>query len=109
MAARSRWAASQFSSSLPIMHRPSESAPSTRKSTSARIFRLPRISYLGREPHRAGSIAWSNLNAKANEMLAYLNIDIDVRQSLDMYPVAIQQMGGDRPSTGGFGEGLDSR
>ncbi len=47
---------------------------------------------LGREPHKARSIDWSSLNAQANEKLHYLDIDIDVRQSLDMYSVAIQQM-----------------
>jgi simple sugar transport system ATP-binding protein len=47
---------------------------------------------IGREPHRAGSIDWSSLNARASEILQHLDVDIDVRQSLDMYPVAIQQM-----------------
>jgi monosaccharide-transporting ATPase len=47
---------------------------------------------LGREPRRAGGIDWSSLNAKATEMLTYLDVDIDVRQTLDVYPVAIQQM-----------------
>ena len=47
---------------------------------------------LGREPRRIGGIDWSSLNSRAAEMLGYLEVDIDVRESLDVYPVAIQQM-----------------
>ncbi len=47
---------------------------------------------LGREPRRIGGIDWSRLNSKAAEMLRYLDVDIDVRETLDVYPVAIQQM-----------------
>ena len=47
---------------------------------------------LGREAHKAGRIDWATLNEEARAMLARLDVDVDVRQSLDMYPVAIQQM-----------------
>ncbi len=47
---------------------------------------------LGREPRRLGSINWSAMNARARELLAWLEVDIDVRQSVGEYPVAIQQM-----------------
>lgn len=47
---------------------------------------------LGREPHRLGSIDWRRLNARAASILEWLEVDIDVKQSVGMYPVAIQQM-----------------
>lgn len=47
---------------------------------------------LGREPRWAGSIDWRRLNARAAQILEWLEVDIDVRQSVGMYPVAIQQM-----------------
>lgn len=47
---------------------------------------------LGREPHRLGGIDWRRLNARAASILDWLEVDIDVRQSVGMYPVAIQQM-----------------
>jgi monosaccharide-transporting ATPase len=47
---------------------------------------------LGREPHRLGSIDWRRLNARASSILEWLEVDIDVKQSVGMYPVAIQQM-----------------
>ncbi len=47
---------------------------------------------LGREPRWAGSIDWRRLNARAAQILEWLEVDIDVRQSVGMYSVAIQQM-----------------
>ncbi|MBP6440413.1 MAG: sugar ABC transporter ATP-binding protein, partial [Caldilineaceae bacterium] len=47
---------------------------------------------LGREPHRFGGIDWRRLNARASEIMTWLDVDIDVKQSLGMYPVAVQQM-----------------
>ncbi len=47
---------------------------------------------LGREPHRRGRIDWRALNQRAREIMTWLGIDVDVRQSVGMYPVAIQQM-----------------
>jgi simple sugar transport system ATP-binding protein len=47
---------------------------------------------LGREPHRMGRIDWRRLNARATQILEWLEVDVDVRQSVGMYPVAIQQM-----------------
>lgn len=47
---------------------------------------------LGREPRRMGAIDWRALNGRASEILRWLEMDIDVRQSLGMYPVAVQQM-----------------
>ena len=47
---------------------------------------------LGREPHRLGGIDWRKMNARAGEIMAWLDMDIDVKQSLGMYPVAVQQM-----------------
>jgi len=47
---------------------------------------------IGREPRFAGSIDWRRLNARAAQILEWLEIDVDVRQSVGMYPVAIQQM-----------------
>ncbi|HMQ51290.1 MAG TPA: sugar ABC transporter ATP-binding protein [Anaerolineae bacterium] len=47
---------------------------------------------LGREPKILGSINWKQLNQRARQILEQLDIYIDVTQSLDMYPVALQQM-----------------
>ena len=47
---------------------------------------------LGREPHRFGGIDWRRLNARASEIMTWLDVDIEVKQSLGMYPVAVQQM-----------------
>ena len=47
---------------------------------------------LGREPRRLGSIDWSAMNARARELLTLLDVDVDVRQSVGEYSVAIQQM-----------------
>jgi simple sugar transport system ATP-binding protein len=48
--------------------------------------------YIGRFPMRRGTIAWTQVEAKAREALAALNVDIDVTLPLGSYPVAIQQM-----------------
>jgi ABC-type sugar transport system substrate-binding protein/ABC-type uncharacterized transport system ATPase subunit len=47
---------------------------------------------IGREPRWAGSIDWRRLNARAAQILEWLEVDVDVRQSVGMYSVAIQQM-----------------
>jgi simple sugar transport system ATP-binding protein len=47
---------------------------------------------IGREPHWAGGIDWRRLNARAAQILEWLEVDVDVRQSVGMYSVAIQQM-----------------
>lgn len=47
---------------------------------------------IGREPRWGGSIDWRRLNAKAAQILEWLDVDVDVRQSVGMYPVAVQQM-----------------
>jgi len=47
---------------------------------------------LGREPRRFGAIDWKALNRRAAEILAHLDVVADTRQTLGMYPVAIQQM-----------------
>jgi simple sugar transport system ATP-binding protein len=47
---------------------------------------------IGREPKRFGSIDWRTMNRQANQLLARLEIDIDVTETLGSYPVAIQQM-----------------
>jgi len=47
---------------------------------------------LGREPRRFNSIDWRKLNQKARQILQRLDIEVEVTQSLGMYPVAIQQM-----------------
>ncbi|MCB0166381.1 MAG: sugar ABC transporter ATP-binding protein [Anaerolineae bacterium] len=47
---------------------------------------------IGREPKKFGSINWAQLNHQARQILDRLDIEIDVTQSLGMYPVALQQM-----------------
>ena len=48
--------------------------------------------FLGRQPMRLGKIRWKELNRRAEEALARLNIAIDVTQPLSSYSIAIQQM-----------------
>ncbi len=47
---------------------------------------------LGREPRRPTGIHWSRVTARAREVLARLEVDIDVGLTLASYPVAVQQM-----------------
>ena len=47
---------------------------------------------LGYEPHRFGSIDWKKVNNFARRALKKLDMDIDVKQPLENYSVAIQQM-----------------
>jgi simple sugar transport system ATP-binding protein len=52
--------------------------------------------FAGRQPlrswRRGGGIDWKTLNARSKELLAGLDVDIDVRRELGAYSVAIQQM-----------------
>jgi len=48
--------------------------------------------FAGRQPRRRGAIDWKAIHAGAKEALAQLNISLDVTQSLDTYPIAVQQM-----------------
>jgi galactofuranose transport system ATP-binding protein len=52
--------------------------------------------FAGRQPMnpwtRGGGIDWKTLNARAQTLLAGLDVDIDVRRELGSYSVAIQQM-----------------
>lgn len=48
--------------------------------------------FVGRAPRKRGHIDWKRMNQKAREMLAGLNIQIDVTKALENYSVAIQQM-----------------
>jgi simple sugar transport system ATP-binding protein len=47
---------------------------------------------IGREPMRAGLIDWKAMNARAAEILAHLNVDIDATRILGEYSIATQQM-----------------
>ncbi|HTX93017.1 MAG TPA: sugar ABC transporter ATP-binding protein [Anaerolineales bacterium] len=47
---------------------------------------------IGREPMKLGSIDWKAMNAKARQILAGLDIDMDVTRTLGSCSVAIQQM-----------------
>ena len=47
---------------------------------------------IGREPRKLGRIDWKTMNTRARQILQGLDVDIDVAQTLDSYPVAIQQM-----------------
>src|SRR4051812_12287286 len=47
---------------------------------------------LGHEPRRFGSIHWKKMNDLASQAITRLGIDVDVRQPLGHYSVAIQQM-----------------
>jgi galactofuranose transport system ATP-binding protein len=48
--------------------------------------------FIGRQPMRLGGIHWKELNRRAEESLAKLNIVVDVTQPLSSYSIAIQQM-----------------
>jgi len=48
--------------------------------------------FAGRYPRRAWRIDWASMNTQARELLARLNLDIDVTRLLASYPVAVQQM-----------------
>ena len=48
--------------------------------------------FAGRYPRKAWHIDWPSMNGQARELLARLNLDIDVTRLLSSYPVAVQQM-----------------
>jgi monosaccharide-transporting ATPase len=48
--------------------------------------------FIGREPRRLGRIRWRELRARATELLARLDLDLDVSAPLSKYSPAIQQM-----------------
>jgi simple sugar transport system ATP-binding protein len=48
--------------------------------------------FIGRQPMRFGSVRWRELNRRAEQALAKLNIAIDVTLPLSSYSIAIQQM-----------------
>jgi simple sugar transport system ATP-binding protein len=48
--------------------------------------------FIGREPMKKGCIDWKAMEERAEELLARLNIQVDVNKTLDTYSVAIQQM-----------------
>ncbi|MGN6666022.1 MAG: sugar ABC transporter ATP-binding protein, partial [Trinickia sp.] len=48
--------------------------------------------FAGRQPRRRGKIDWNAIHAGARDALAQLNLSLDVTQSLDTYPIAVQQM-----------------
>ncbi|MFG1698922.1 sugar ABC transporter ATP-binding protein [Nonomuraea sp. NPDC049309] len=47
---------------------------------------------LGREPRRLGRIDWRRMRARAAELLARLDLDLDVGAPLSSYSLAVQQM-----------------
>lgn len=48
--------------------------------------------FIGREPYRFGRIDWQEINRRSRDLLAKMNLNIDVTQALERYSVAIQQM-----------------
>lgn len=48
--------------------------------------------YLGRQPTKGGALDWKRMNAGAVAALARLNLELNVRQQLSDYSIAIQQM-----------------
>jgi monosaccharide-transporting ATPase len=58
---------------------------------------LPNLSvahnlYLGREPRRFGCIRWKAVHDDARRLLERFRLDIDVRQSLSAFSIAVQQL-----------------
>jgi simple sugar transport system ATP-binding protein len=48
--------------------------------------------FVGREPRRHGRIDWKRMRARASQLLARLELDVDVSAPLSSYSLAIQQM-----------------
>jgi len=48
--------------------------------------------FIGREPRRFGRIQWGQMRRRAGELLARLDLDLDVSAPLNTYSLAIQQM-----------------
>ncbi|MEU3776614.1 sugar ABC transporter ATP-binding protein [Streptomyces sp. NPDC032472] len=48
--------------------------------------------FIGREPRRLGLIHWSSLRRRAAELVADLDLDIDVTAPLGSYSIAVQQL-----------------
>ncbi|MBG0818799.1 sugar ABC transporter ATP-binding protein [Planomonospora sp. ID82291] len=48
--------------------------------------------FIGREPRRLGRIQWKRMRRRATELLAGLDLDIDVSAPLSSYSLAVQQM-----------------
>ncbi|MDP3177926.1 MAG: sugar ABC transporter ATP-binding protein, partial [Spirochaetaceae bacterium] len=48
--------------------------------------------FIGKEPMKGGRIDWKAMNKRAVEVLARLNINVDVTRSLSSYSIAVQQM-----------------
>ncbi|NUT12219.1 MAG: sugar ABC transporter ATP-binding protein [Nonomuraea sp.] len=48
--------------------------------------------FIGREPRRLGRIDWKRMRARAHELLARLDLSLDVSAPLSAYSLAIQQM-----------------
>ena len=48
--------------------------------------------YIGREPRRLGAIRWSEVRRRAAQLLARLQLDVDVSAPLSSYSPAIQQL-----------------
>jgi monosaccharide-transporting ATPase len=48
--------------------------------------------FIGRYPRKHGMVDWARMRDEARQLLARLNVDIDVGALLGAYPLAIQQM-----------------
>jgi monosaccharide-transporting ATPase len=48
--------------------------------------------FIGRYPRKLGMVDWSTMRTRARELLAQLEVDIDVGAPLSSYPLALQQM-----------------
>lgn len=48
--------------------------------------------FIGKEPMKFGKINWKRMNRNAEEVLARLNINVDVTRTLSSYSLAVQQM-----------------
>ncbi|MFI6164358.1 sugar ABC transporter ATP-binding protein [Micromonospora haikouensis] len=58
---------------------------------------LPNLSvaeniFIGREPRRLGSVNWREMRRRAKELLARIDLHIDVTELLGSYSLAVQQM-----------------
>ncbi|MEE3921469.1 ATP-binding cassette domain-containing protein [Micromonospora sp. BRA006-A] len=48
--------------------------------------------FIGREPRRFGAVRWGEMRRRARDLLARLDLDLDVSAPLGSYSLAVQQM-----------------
>jgi monosaccharide-transporting ATPase len=81
----------------PELHSPQEAQEFGISTVYQEINLIPALSvaeniYIGREPKSFGGISWRTINARAEEAIKKLDLNIDVTQPVSAYSVAVQQL-----------------